>query len=117
MANFNQAMLIGNLTRDPEIRDVGDTTVCNFSLAVNTKMKSKEEILFIDITAWGKLGENVAEFMQKGSPVMVIGRLKLESWVDNNGNKRSKHAIHANDVKFLDRKKSEEDQVLTSRSI
>ncbi len=115
MASFNKAIMVGNLTRDPVQREVGDSSVCNFAIAVNSKFKDREEVLFIDVTAWGKLGELVNNFMKKGSNVLVEGRLKLETWTDKDGSKRNKHSIHAEEVRFMDKKKSDEDEVLTSR--
>ena len=97
---------MGNLTRDPEIRTTpGGQSVCSFSLALNRQWKDKEgkpqeAVDFIDITAWGPLGERVAQYCQKGKPVLVSGRLQSHSW-EQDGNKRTKVDVLAQDVTFL----------------
>ena len=97
---------MGNLTRDPEIRTTpGGQSVCSFSLALNRQWKDKEgkpqeAVDFIDITAWGALGERVAQYCQKGKPVLVSGRLQSHSW-EQDGNKRTKVDVLAQDVTFL----------------
>ena len=106
MASANQVLLIGNLTRDPELRDTqGGSKVCGFGLAVNRKFKSgnslKEEVCFVDITTWADLAENCARYIKKGSLVFVDGRLSFQSW-DDNGKKRSKLEVVAKNVQFLD---------------
>lgn len=104
--SFNQVTLMGNLTRDPEIRTTtGGQSVCSFSLALNRQWKDKEgkpqeAVDFIDITAWGLLGERVAQYCQKGKPVLVSGRLQSHSW-EQDGNKRTKVDVLAQDVTFL----------------
>jgi len=105
MASANQVILMGNLTRDPELRDTqGGSKVCGFGLAVNRKFRSgdtlKEEVCFVDITAWADLAENCAKYIKKGSLVFVDGRLSFQSW-DDNGKKRSKLEVVAKNVQFL----------------
>ncbi len=104
--SFNQVVLMGNLTRDPEVRATpGGQSVCSFSLALNRQWKDKEgkpqeAVDYIDVTAWGPLGERVAQYCQKGKPVLVSGRLQSRSW-EQDGAKRTKVDVLAQDVTFL----------------
>jgi single-strand DNA-binding protein len=104
--SFNQAVLMGNLTRDPELRTTpSGASVCSFSLALNRSYKNAEgnwqEVTdYIDIVAWGPLGERVAQYLTKGRPALVSGRLQSRSW-EQDGQKRSKVEVVANDVTFL----------------
>ena len=105
MANFNKVMLMGNLTRDPELRYTANgSAVAGFGLAVNRKFKQgdewKDDVCFVDITAWGKQGENCAEYLSKGRPVFVEGYLKFSTW-ESDGQKRNKLEVVANSVQFL----------------
>ena len=96
MASFNKVLLIGNLTRDPELRYTsGGTAVASFGLAVNRKFKQgeewKDEVCFVDITVWAKQGENCAEYLNKGSQAFIEGRLNYQTWEDKqSGQQRSK---------------------------
>src|SRR6476469_2527192 len=105
--SFNQVTLMGNLTRDPELRTTPNgASVCSFSLALNRSYKNAdgnwvEATDFIDIVAWGPLGERVAQYLTKGRPALVSGRLQSRSW-EQDGAKRSKVEVVANDVTFLD---------------
>src|SRR3954471_19852394 len=104
--SFNQVILMGNLTRDPELRTTPNgATVCSFSLALNRSYKNAEgnwteATDFIDIVAWGPLGERVAQYLTKGRPALVSGRLQSRNW-EQDGQKRSKVEVVANDVTFL----------------
>ncbi len=104
--SFNQVTLMGNLTRDPELRTTPNgATVCSFSLALNRSYKNSEgnwteATDYIDIVAWGPLGERVAQYLTKGRPALVSGRLQSRSW-EQDGVKRSKVEVVANDVTFL----------------
>jgi single-strand DNA-binding protein len=104
--SFNQVTLMGNLTRDPELRTTPNgTNVCSFSLALNRSYKNasgdwQEATDFIDIVAWAALGERVAQYLTKGRPALVSGRLQSRSW-EQDGQKRSKVEVVANDVTFL----------------
>jgi len=105
MANLNRVFLIGNLCRDPELRYTPDgTAVTTLGLAVNQKFKQgdewKDDVTFIDVTAWKKTAENCVEYLSKGSPVMVEGRLKYHTW-EKDGQKRSKIDVTAIAVQFL----------------
>lgn len=105
--SLNQVFLMGNLTRDPELRQIpSGQSVCSFSLALNRAYKSadgewQEATDYIDIVAWGPLGERVAQYLSKGRRCLVQGRLQSRSW-EQDGNKRSKVEVNANDVTFLD---------------
>jgi single-strand DNA-binding protein len=106
--SFNQVILMGNLTRDPELRQTpGGQNVCSFSLALNRSYKGsdgnwQEATDYIDVVAWGPLGERVAQYLSKGRPCLVNGRLQSRSWDDKEtGAKRSKVEVVAQDVTFL----------------
>jgi len=99
---------MGNLTRDPELRyTASGAAVASFGLAVNRKYKAgdewKEEVCFVDITVWAKQAENCAEYLHKGSPVFVEGRLNYQSWESDTGQKRNKLEVVANTIQFLGR--------------
>ena len=104
--SFNQVILMGNLTRDPELRQTpGGTNVCSFSLALNRSYKGQdgnwqEATDYVDIVAWGPLGERVSQYLTKGRACLVTGRLQSRSW-EQDGQKRSKVEVVANDVTFL----------------
>ena len=105
MASFIKVMLMGNLTRDPELRFTANgSAVTNFGLAVNRKFKQgdewKDDVCFVDITVWGKQGENCAEYLSKGRPAFVEGYLKFSTW-ESDGQKRNKLDVVANTVQFL----------------
>jgi single-strand DNA-binding protein len=95
MASFNKVILLGNLTRDPEMRYTpSGTPVASFGLAVSRRYRqgeeSKEEVCFVDITAFGRQAEIAAEYLSKGRPVLIDGRLRWHSWETEGGQKRSK---------------------------
>jgi single-strand DNA-binding protein len=106
-ANLNKVLLIGNLTRDPELRYVpSGTAVATFTLAVNRVYTSqagekKEETAFIRIVVWGRRAEVCGEYLSKGSPVFVEGRLQSRSWEAQDGQKRSTTEVIADNVQFL----------------
>lgn len=105
--SVNQVTLMGNLTRDPEVRQTPNgQSVCSFGLALNRSFKGadgqwQEATDFVDVVAWAQLGERVAQYLHKGSRVFVQGRLQYRSW-EQDGQKRSKLDVVANDVTFLD---------------
>jgi len=106
---FNKVILMGNLTRDPEIRYTPQgTSVCNFSLAVNRKYKQgeeiKKEVTYIDIVTFGKQAETCGQYLNKGSGVLVEGRLQERRWETEEGQKRSKYEVVAQTVRFLSKK-------------
>lgn len=108
MASFNKIILIGNLTRDPEVRYTPKgAAVCDVSIAVNRKWRdeagnSHEEVTFVEIVVWGKQAENCGQYLKKGSSACFEGRLQQESWEDKTtGQKRSKLRVVAEAVQFL----------------
>ncbi len=103
---FNRVILIGRLTRDPELRYTpSGTAVCKFNLAVQRKF-NRDEADFIDIVAWRGLGENCANYLNKGSLVAIEGRLQIRSYEGQDGQKRKATEIIADEVRFLDKRGS-----------
>ena len=108
MPNFNKVFLMGNLTRDPQLKYTqSQMAVCDFGLAINRKMRlasgeMKEETTFVDVTAWGKQGEAISKYVTKGRPLFVEGRLTLDQWQDKDGQKRSKLRVTLEKFEFLD---------------
>lgn len=107
MRGFSKAIITGNLTRDPELRTTPNgSSVCSFSVAVNrvyrdSNGEQKEDVSFIDCSAWGKLGEMIGQYAKKGAGVLVSGRLDQRSWEDkNSGQKRSRVEIVVEDFNF-----------------
>ena len=104
--SFNQVILMGNLTRDPELRQTPNgQNVCSFSLALNRSYKGsdgnwQEATDYVDVVAWGPLGERVAQYLSKGRPCLVNGRLQSRSW-EQDGQKRNNVEVVAQDVTFL----------------
>lgn len=104
--SFNQVVLMGNLTRDPELRQTPNgQNVCSFSLALNRSYKGsdgnwQEATDYVDVVAWGPLGERVSQYLSKGRPCLVNGRLQSRAW-EQEGQKRSKVEVVAQDVTFL----------------
>ena len=113
MANLNMVLLIGNLTRDPELRYIpSGTAVANMGLATNRIYTTqdgerKEEVCFVEIVVWSKTAENCANYLSKGSSVFVEGRLQFDSWETEDGQKRSKLRVVANRVQFLGGRRDE----------
>ena len=107
MASFNKVILMGNLTRDPELRVTPKgTAVCQIGLAVNSSYKDKEgnareEVTFVDVDCFGKQAEVIAKYMAKGRPILVEGRLKLDTWESKEGEKRSKLKVVLDNFQFV----------------
>jgi single-strand DNA-binding protein len=110
MASFNKVMLMGNLTRDIELRSTGgNQSVANIGLAVNRRFRTadgqdREEVTFVDCEAWGKTAETMAKYLVKGRPVFIEGRLKLDQWEDKEGKKQSKLRVVVEGFQFIDAK-------------
>lgn len=102
----NNVVIGGNLTADPELRYTPQgTAVMDLRMAINSKRGQREEVLYIDATVWAKTAEACADYLKKGSAVLVVGRLVMEEWTDKqSGSKRSKVKVQAESVQFLDRK-------------
>jgi single-strand DNA-binding protein len=106
MASLNNVILMGNLTRDPEVRyTTSGTPVATLGLAVNNRMKQgdewKDDPCFIDVVVFGKQAESCGEYLSKGQPVLVEGRLRYRTWEGQDGQKRSKHEVSAFRVQFM----------------
>ncbi len=105
--NINRVVLTGNLTRDPELRSTsGGTSVCSLRVACNTRRRDAsgewvDKPNYFDVTVWGAQGENCANYLQKGRPVAIDGRLEWREWEDKQGNKRQSVDIIADSVQFL----------------
>ena len=107
MASLNKVLLIGNLTRDPEVRMLpSGRSVCKFGLAINRNFKDaegnrREEATFVDVESFGPRGEALARFFSKGKPIFVEGRLKLDQWESQTGEKRSKLLVDLENWEFM----------------
>jgi single-strand DNA-binding protein len=108
MPSLNKVLLMGNLTRDPELRVTPKgTPICQFSLAINRQFKmesgeSREEVIYVDVEAWGKQGETIAKYCTKGRPLYVEGRLRLDQWEDKTTKeKRSRMKVVLEQFQFL----------------
>lgn len=108
MPALNKVLLMGNLTRDPELRVTPKgTPICQFSLAINRQFKmesgeTRDEVIYVDIEAWGKQGETIAKYVTKGRPLYVEGRLRLDQWEDKNTKeKRSRMKVVLENFQFL----------------
>ena len=107
MANLNYVVLAGNLTRDPQVRNTpAGTAVADLGLAINEKFKNKtgelqENTTYVDVVAWGRQAEVCQQYLHKGSPVLIEGRLQLDQWESKEGEKRSKLRVRADRVQFL----------------
>ena len=115
MPSYNQVILMGNLTKDPDLKYTsGGAAVCNFGLAINRTYtnddgEKQEDVTFIDIVCWNRLAEAVAEYLHKGSPAFIEGKLKQNVWETEDGQKRYKHEIVARSIQFLSGKPSEDE--------
>lgn len=108
MASYNRVIMMGNLTRDPEYKQLtSGQAVCRLGLASNRQFKNKQtgamvqEVCFIDVDVWGPQADSCRQYLSKGRAVLIEGRLKFDTWQENDGNKRSKHSIVADRVTFV----------------
>ena len=109
MSSFNKVILMGNLTRDPEVRSTpSGQSVTAFGIASNRTYtvggpggEKKEEVTFVDVDFWGRRGEVVAQYLKKGDPIFVEGRLTYRQWEDKDGNKRNKLSVTAENFEFI----------------
>ena len=110
MASYNKVLIMGNLTRDPELKQTpNNQSVAQIGIAMNRKFKDRdgnmrEEVTFVDCEAWGRTAEVMAQYLSKGKPVFVEGRLKLDQWQDKEGNNRSKLKVVIESFQFIDSK-------------
>src|SRR5213592_5271275 len=106
-SNINRVLVTGNLTKDPELRSTpSGTSICKLRIAINSRRKDAsgqwvDKPNYFDVTVWGAQGENCAQYLQKGRPVAVDGRLEWREWEDKQGNKRQSVDIIADSVQFL----------------
>ena len=109
MANYNRVILIGNITRTPETRHTqSGTSVTKFGLATNRKFKDAEEVCFVDLVAFGKVGEIIQKYCDKGDPIMVDGRLQYSAWDDKeSGAKRSKLEVVVENMQLMSGRKED----------
>jgi single-strand DNA-binding protein len=108
MAGYNRIIMIGNLTRDPDYKQLASgQAVCRLGLASNRQFKNRQsgdtvqEVCYVDVDVWGAQAESCRQYLAKGRPVLIEGRLKLDSWQDQAGQNRSKHSIVADRIVFL----------------
>jgi single-strand DNA-binding protein len=108
MAGYNRVIIVGNLTRDPELKQLpSGMSVCRLGLASNRQFKNRQtgamvqDVCYVDIDVWGAQADSCNQYLQKGRPVLIEGRLKFDNWKDAEGNTRSKHSIVAETVQFL----------------
>ncbi len=107
MANFNKVILVGNLTRDPQLKYLpSNTAVCEFGMAINRRWRDKDgnqrdETCFVDLSAFGRTGETIHQYMAKGRPLLVEGRLKFDSWTGQDGQRRSKLSVVVENFNFI----------------
>lgn len=107
MANFNRVILAGNLTRDPQLSYTpSNTPVCEFGMAINRKWRdrdgnSKDEVCFVDMVAYGRQAEVINQYMGKGRPMLVEGRLRYRQWTNKEGQNRSKLDVFVENFSFL----------------
>ena len=107
MPNFNKVLLMGNLTREPELRATpSGTAVCQFGLAVNRIYNNpngerQDETTFVDVEAWGRQAETISKYVTKGNPLFIEGRLKLDTWENKEGEKRSKMKVVLENMQLI----------------
>ena len=107
MASFNKVILMGNLTRDPQLKYLpSNMAVCDIGIAVSRRWRDKdgnqkEEVCFVDATAWSRSAETINQYMKKGQPILIEGRLKLDQWTGQDGQKRSKLGVVIENFRFV----------------
>lgn len=107
MSNFNKVILMGNLTRDPQLRYLpNNNPVCEFGMAVNRRWRDRDgnqhdEVCYVDLTAFGRQGETINQYMSKGRPILIEGRLKFDSWTGQDGQRRSKLSVVVENFRFV----------------
>lgn len=117
MSGYNKVILLGNLTRDPELRFLANGTgVCDVGLAINSYVgKDTQEVCFVDCTVWGKTAENLAQYCSKGSQILVEGRLKMDTW-EKDGVKHVKLKVNVDKVQFISTNKKNENSTSNDNS-
>ena len=108
---MNLVVVRGRLTRDPSLKESsGGTAICSFSLAINEKYKDKEKVHFFDVTAFGSLAENIKKYLEKGSEILIEGKLNYEKWTGKDGTERTRIGIIANRAEFIGWKEKKESE-------
>jgi single-strand DNA-binding protein len=114
LMSFNKVILVGNLGRDPELRYTPQgTPVCSFSMATNERRKDKtgemqDQTTWFRVTLWGRQAETASQYLTKGRPVYIEGRLRVEEWTDRDGKPRHTLEVHATDMQFIGGARAEE---------
>ena len=114
MSSYNRVIVMGNLTRDPELKFLpSGTPVCELGIAINENYKNKEgetveSVVFVDVVVWGKQAESASTHLRKGSGALIEGRLQLDQWESKEGEKRSKMRVRADRVVFVGAKRADE---------
>lgn len=108
MTSYNRVVLVGNLTRDPALKQAAGTQVADLGLAMNEKVRGRDgqetdKTCFVDVVAWGKQAEACGQYLAKGSPVLVEGSLQFEQWQTKQGERRNKLRVRADRVRFMGR--------------
>ncbi len=118
MASYNKVVLLGNVTRLPDVRNLpgSSTTVATTGIAVSKKYKDKEEVLFIDIVVFNKLAEIMGMYVTKGTPLLVEGRLSFRQW-EQDGQKRSKHEIIVENFQMIGERREQPNNVISKNEI
>lgn len=122
MASFNRVIIAGRLTRDPELKQIGANQVCRLGIASNRQFKNKQtgameqDVCFVDVDVWGVQAESTNQYLQKGSPVLIDGRLKYDQWKDAEGVMKNRHSIVAERVVFLGSRQDSEERNLNDLS-
>ena len=115
MASFNKIILMGNITRDPEMRYTSSNqAVAKLGVACNRRYttvggEKREEVMFVDCEAWGRTAEVMNQYLSKGRPIFIEGRLKLDQWTDQSGQKRSRHVVVVENFQFIDSRGGSDD--------
>lgn len=118
MNGFSQVVLLGNLTRDFERRQVGEYSVAESALAINEKRGDRESVAFVDVEIWGKGGEIASTYARKGSPLLVEGRLKYDSWNDKTtGQKRTSFSVVVDNFRFVGGKPDESKRPVVQNNV
>lgn len=113
MSNFNKVVLVGNLVTEPELKEIGDSNLVRFRMAINRRYttksgEKKEDSTFIDCEMWGPRAGVIAEYVNKSDPILIEGHLKQENWENKDGEKRSKILVSIEDFEFLNKKSSDQ---------
>jgi single-strand DNA-binding protein len=122
VASFNRIIIAGRLTRDPKLEPVGANQVCRLGIASNRQFKNKQtgaieqDVCFVDVDVWGIQAESTNKYLEKGSPVLIEGRLKFDQWKDAEGTMKSRHSIVAERVVFLGNRQDGKERSLNDLS-